>query len=353
MTVYWWIAIIAVLFALAAGGAYYYRRSVKREQSSPDESYVEALRALLDGNSTLAFLKLKETVTHDSGNIDAYLRLGLLLRQRGMYSRSLQLSADLNSRQTVSEADRARIMYNLAEDYEVTGKLEAAERVLKQLSQMSGQKATASKRLVRLYERLERWEDAFEAGSDYLEATKDRDRSSLAKYKLRLGDRLVKGGDFHKARTEYKDALKLEPACAEAVVGIGDAYEKEGRLEDAAKAWRRIIGVNPKKAELVFARLQKVLFDLGQFGEIEDLYNQVLESDKENLGALTGLASLSEKKGDRVQAEALYLQILEARPDYRPALVGLLRLYYEQNKFTEAARVIDRTVETLVPVDKS
>jgi len=351
MTIYWWILII-VLFAAAAVGAYFYMRRSTKEKVRPDESYVEALRALLDGNHTLAFLKLKETVTHDSNNIDAYLRLATLLRQRGMYSRSLQLSADLQLRQTVSEAEKARIMYSLAEDYELNGKLEAAEGVLRQLVPMSGQKASACKKLVNLYERLEHWEDAFKAASDYLDATRNRDKSALSKYKLRMGQRLLNDGEFHKARVEFKEALKLEPTCADAIVGLGDAYEKEGQLADAAKAWRRIVDVNPQKADRVFARVQKVLFDLGQFGEMEDLYDQVLERDKENLGALTGLASLLEKKGDRGQAEATYIQILETKPDYRPALVGLLRLYHEQNKYNEAAQVIDRTVEALIPVDQ-
>ncbi len=352
MTIFWWIVLAVVLAAVAGGGIYYFTRGSTRERVSPDESYIEALRALLDGNQTLAFLKLKETVTHDSGNIDAYLRLVSLLRQQGLHSRSLQLSSDLNQRQTVSEADRARILYSLAEDYELNGRFEAAEKTLEQLSAMSGQKAVASKKLVGLYERLGRWENACKAESDYLDVTKNRDRSSLSKYRLKMGEKLLNEGEFHKARVEFKEALKLEPSSAIAVVGLGDAYEREGRLEDAAKAWRKIVEVNPTKAELVFTRLQKVLFDLGQFGEIEDLYQQVLDRDKYNLGALTGLASLSEKKGDRAQAEAAYLQILELKPDYRHALVGLLKLYHEQNKYSEAAQVIDRTFETLIPIDK-
>lgn len=351
MTIFWWIVIFVVV-AAAGAGAYFYMRRSKKERILPDESYIQALCALLDGNHTLAFLKLKETVTHNSNNIDAYLRLASLLRQRGMHAKSLQLSSDLSLRQTLSDADKVRVMYSLAEDYESNGKLEAAEDLLKQLVPISGQKASASKKLVELYERLERWEDAYKAGSDYLDASKNRDKSSLSKYRLRMGQALMSSGEFHKARVEFKEALKLEPTFADAVVGLGDACEKEGQLEDAAKAWRRIVDVNPQKADLVFARLQKVLFELGQFGEMEDLYNQVLERDKENFGALTGLATLLEKKGDKTQAESTYLQILEAKPDYRPALVGLLRLYHEQNKFNEAAQVIDRTVETLTPVDQ-
>jgi len=347
----WWIVIILAL-AVGAGIVYYiYVRRPLQEKATPQDSYIQALRALLDGNHTLAFLKLKESVTYDSNNVDAYIRLAALLRQKGMKSKSLQLSIDLNMRETISPVDKVRVLYNLSEAYIASGDLDSAEGILKQLTRMSGQKATASKLLLGLYEKMGRWEDAYKVGLDYLSAANISDRSSLAKYRIKIGQKLVEEKEFHKARLEFKEALKLDRLCVEAVVMIGDAYEKESRLEDAVKSWRQILEISPRRSELVFARLRKALFDLGQFGEIEALYNKVLEKDKDNLAALTGLATLAEKKGDLTQAEETYLQILDSKPDYRPALAGLLKLYREENKFGEAAQVINRTVETLNPAE--
>jgi len=352
MTTFWWIVIIVTVLVIGSAAVYYtYFRRGRRGPASPEESYIEALRALLDGNNTLAFLKLKETVTYNSNNIDAYLRLAALLRQRGMYTKSLQLSSDLHLRETVSSSERAQILYNLATDYEYTKRYDSAEAILRQVSQISGQRAAAAQRLIGLYDKMSRWEDAFRSESDYLDSVKEKDKSSLAKYKLRIGSRLMEDGDFHKARIEFKEALKYDPMCTRAVVAIGEAYEKEGRLEDAVKSWRMIIDVNPKESDAVFEGLQRVLFELGQFGETENFYNKILEKDPDNFGALTGLATLSEKKGERQHAEELYLQILDAKPGYRPALIGLLKLYREQNKISEAAQVINRTVETLSTTD--
>lgn len=352
MTTFWWIVILLIVVAAAAAAYIYYVRRPFMEKPASDESYVEALRALLDGNQTLAFLKLKETVTSDSNNIDAYLRLVGLFRQRGMHSKALQLSTDLSLRQTISPPDKVRVLYSLADDHIASGKLEAAEGILQSLTHMSEQKSTATKKLVDLYERMQRWDDAYKTGQGLLNLTRERDKSSLAKYKLKVGEELMSDGEFHKARLEFKEALKLDHKSADAVLGLGDAYEKEGRLEDAVKAWRQIIDVSPTRAELVFGRLKKALFDLGRFGEIEDLYNKVLERDRDNLAALTGLATLAEKKGDTVLAVETYNQILETKPDYRPALAGLLKLYREEKKFGEAAQVIERTVETLLPIDR-
>jgi lipopolysaccharide biosynthesis regulator YciM len=352
MTTLGWFFVILAAAVVAGGGGYYlYWNRPNRDKSTQSDSYVEALRALLDKNPTLAFLKLKETVTHDSNNIDAYLRLAVLLRQRGMHAKSLQLSTDLSIRQNVSPADRVRILYSLADDYIANSNLQLAESIYRQLSHMPGQKATAHHKLGELYQRMENWEEAFKSEEEYLRLTNNRDKSPLGRFKLRIAEKLVAAGELRKARVEYKEALKFDPSCAEAVVGMGDAYMQEGRTEDAVKAWREIVSVAPKKAELVFDRLQKALFDLGQFGEIEDLYNQILERDENNLAALTGLANLSEKKGDIIQSEDIYHRILDYRPDYRPAIVGLLRLYRENNRLNEAAQVINRTLESLNPVD--
>lgn len=352
MTTFWLTVLIVAVVTAAVGAYYYYVRRPNKEKPASDESYIEALRALLDGNHTLAFLKLKETVTGNSNNIDAYIRLVTLFRQRGMHAKALQLSTDLSLRQTIDPVDRVRVLYSLADCYIASDKLDAAEDTYKRLLQMHEQKKTAMKRLVDLYEKMGRWEDAYKMGLDSLNLSHERDRSSLAKYKLKMGEALIVNGEYHKARLEYKEALKLDSKSADAVLGLGDAYDKEGRLEDAVRAWRQIIEVSPKKSEIVFGRLKKALFDLGQFGEIEDLYNKVLERDRENLAALTGLATLAEKKGESLQAVEMYNQILEAKPDYRPALAGLLKLYREEKRFGEAAQVIDRTVESLLPVDK-
>ena len=319
-----------------------------REKLSPHETYLEALKALLNNDKTTAFLRLKETVLADSKNVDAYLRLTDLLRQKNLPRKALQIDSDLNLRQNLSSYERAEVLMSLSEDYIALSQYDAAEDTLRELKNYPDRKASASGKLVKLFARKNDWRKAFDHQVEYLKLQNIDDKSSLAEIKLKHGHQLQDEEKYHEARVEYKDALKYNPDLAEAVVAIGDSYEKQDKLPEAVKAWRRIVDVDPAQADKVFNRVQKVLFDLGQYSEIEVFYNHVLEKDQKNLQALLGLASLAEKRGESPLAEDYYNQILEINPEYLPALLGLIRFYQRQKRTDDAARVINKTAQAFL-----
>jgi lipopolysaccharide biosynthesis regulator YciM len=341
-----WILIIAVLALI--GIIFYLYKSAPKVQLTPHETYLEALKALLNNDKAKAFLRLRETVMADTNNIDAYLRLTNLLREKGNAKKALQIDADLHLRQNLSQYEKAEVMFSLAEDYIQVSQFDAAEKVLQELKKYPDRKAAAASKLVKLFTRKKDWRRAVEHQEDYLKIQGIDDKSSLAELKLKHGDELRKNEKYHDARVEYRSALKFNPGLAEAVIAIGDSYEKEGKLENAVKSWKKIIEVDPSKAGEVFNRIQKVLFDLGQYSEIEDFYNQVLEKDPKNLQALLGLASMAEKRGEGAVAEDYYNQVLEINPEYMPALLGLIRFYQRQQRTDDAARVINQTAQTLL-----
>ncbi len=183
---------------------------------------------------------------------------------------------------------------------------------------------------------------------EYLKLQDIEDRSSLAEFKVKRGNELLAEGKYHDARVEYKDALKHNPLLAEAVIAIGDSYERQDKPAEAVKAWKRIVEVDASKAEMVFDRIQKLLFELGQYSEIEEFYHQVLEKDPKNLQAILGLASLAEKRGEQPLAEDFYNQALDINSEYLPALLGLIRFYQRQQRTEEAAKIINRTAQAFL-----
>lgn len=330
------------------GVVYYLYKTAPRAKLSPHETYLEALKALLNNDRTTAYLRLKETVMADTSNIDAYLRLTNLLRGQGKARKALQIDSDLNLRQNLSTYQRGEVLISLAEDYLALAQYDAAEKTLEQLRSLPDRKALATGKLVKLFAMKKDWHKAYDLQNEYLKLQKIDDKSSLAEFKLKHGHELQEKGKYHDARVEYRSALKHDPRLAEAVIAIGDSYEKQDRPEDAVKAWRGIIDVDASRAGQVFNRIQKVLFDLGQYSEIEEFYNQVLDKDPRNLHALLGLATLAEKRGEGTLAEDYYNQALEIDPDYMPALLGLIRFYQRQQRTDDAARVINQTAQALL-----
>ncbi|MBD3218250.1 MAG: hypothetical protein GF310_08235, partial [candidate division Zixibacteria bacterium] len=61
-----WILIIAVLALI--GIIFYLYKSAPKVQLTPHETYLEALKALLNNDKAKAFLRLRETVMADTNN---------------------------------------------------------------------------------------------------------------------------------------------------------------------------------------------------------------------------------------------------------------------------------------------
>ena len=92
----------------------------------------------------------------------------------------------------------------------------------------------------------------------------------------------------------------------------------------------------PSYPDWSFPRLEKVLFDMGQYGEIAGIYQQVLAADAMNTDALLGLARYSDKKGDHQSALAYLARVIEADPGHLLARQLLVQIYRDQGSSEEA-----------------
>ena len=111
LTLFFVLLFASVAFYLA------YDRYFRKEAKSDSALYVEALRDLLDGRPESAFGKLRQVVISDADNIDAYMRLGQILREHKKPDRALQVHKDLTLRQDLGAEQKVAILRHLALDY--------------------------------------------------------------------------------------------------------------------------------------------------------------------------------------------------------------------------------------------
>jgi lipopolysaccharide biosynthesis regulator YciM len=137
-----------------------------------------------------------------------------------------------------------------------------------------------------------------------------------------------------------RDALKLDSQSAAAQFTLGEIYERDGRPEDAVRAWKIFLEHAPELSGLVFPHLEKVLFDMGQYSEIAGIYQQVLRRSPENTDALFGLARFSEKKGDHQTALSHLSRMLEIDPGHLAARQLLVQIYKEQGNPEQAWQAV-------------
>ena len=167
----------------------------------------------------------------------------------------------------------------------------------------------------------------------------DKSKKPLAVFKYQLGDDLRKKREYHKARILFKEALGLDPTFVSAYLAIGDSYIEEKRLEDAVNFWHKLIVAVPDKGHLVIERLQKTLFELGRFGDIAEICENILKHSPDNIKARMTLSEFYEKKGDLEAAEKILEQLVDDNPEDVKAILGLTRIYLDKGENRKIERL--------------
>jgi len=323
------LALLVLFFGAVSLYLTYDRFRLKR--SRPNSNlYVQALIDLLDGKQESAFTKLRQVVADDSNNLDAYLRLGQILRENNQPDRALQVHKDLTLRSGLSHSEKTAILKQLAADYIAAGELNTAEAALKELVSLDPGIHWAHSTLLGLQEKAQKWEDAYQTAVQLLRLEANKSKKPLADYKFRMGEKLLMKREYHKARVVCKEAIGLDPTFVPAYLAIGDSYYEEKRFEDAVNFWNKLISAVPEKGHLVIDRLKKTFFELGRFGDIVQVCESILERDPRNIEARRALAKFYEKKGDLDLATEMLEQIITDCPDSELTILDLTRIYLEK-----------------------
>ncbi|RKX28465.1 MAG: hypothetical protein DRP47_04305, partial [Candidatus Zixiibacteriota bacterium] len=235
-----YVLVFLVLFAISLAFFLVYRRFLGKSTQHVSSLYVEALKDLLDDEQIQAFTKLRQVVADDTANIDAYLRLGKILRENGKPDRALQVHKDLTLRGHLSNDDKKAILRQLAEDYFALSDYDTAEAALKEMTSLAPKDRWAHEKLLRIQETTHRWEEAYKTAADILKIEASKSKKKLAIYKYRLGDELYKKREYHKARLLFKEAIGFDPVYVPAYLAIGDTYGDEERYEDAVNFWKKL-----------------------------------------------------------------------------------------------------------------
>ena len=105
-----------------------YETVLKQAKSIPAGFY-KSLDALVDRNSGRAARELAEVIDQQPQSYDLNLTLGKLYRQRGENDKAINMHrALLDSPDTVNEK-RARVLFELAQNYQSAGLVDRAEQI--------------------------------------------------------------------------------------------------------------------------------------------------------------------------------------------------------------------------------
>lgn len=332
------LLIVLLMIALGLGVIYVYYDK-KRGRKKEDQSYMEALRFMADGENRRALEKLKEAVRSDSANIDAYMKIGIILRSEGLYNNATRVHKDLLLRGNLNSDELIEVKKNLALDYWEAGNVESAEKYFNELKANKSLLTWVAPYLLKIYEKNEDWEKAISLYNDNKMAASQKGKARLADYKVKHGKVIAGEKDERAGRIIFKDALKLDKQCAEAYLALGDSYMREDRATDAISAWTNLVRNVPAKAQLAFERLEKALYEKGQFSKIEELYSGILAENENDVQAIIALSDIYRKKGEYNDAMKLLQQAQKKDLDDDRIKLQMVKVMIDKNQFKEASKL--------------
>lgn len=161
---------------------------------------------------------------------------------------------------------------------------------------------------------------------NYLASRAHKDlRPANVDARLELASSLLEKGDDKGALKEYLRALNLDSNNAAALLGMGLAFERQGRLREAQDALRRCLKISPLFSEARF-ELGRMLVKTRRYREAEEELTEVLKVEVSSSDTHFWLGKALAGRRKYGEAGKHFLEALRYVPDFREARQALERL---------------------------
>jgi tetratricopeptide (TPR) repeat protein len=164
---------------------------------------------------------------------------------------------------------------------------------------------------------------------------------SFAKPAEDLGFLLMQSGRPADALPFLERATRLDPALERAWFNLGKALALLGHGKEADAAFEKCFEISPERRLMALAAEHQ---KEGRLEEAERLYRRVLRDNPRNVDALRLLALIAAKAERADDAEILLRQAIALAPDYVLAILDLGRILKDQDRFAEALECFDRAI---------
>ncbi|MBN1164860.1 MAG: tetratricopeptide repeat protein [Candidatus Krumholzibacteriota bacterium] len=312
----------------------------KRKRRTVRSKYIDALYALIEGRRDDALALFTQAVRNGENDVDAYIQLGNLLREKNQPEKALQIHKALTVRKDLGYEEEKAIQMGLAEDLSALGKL---ERAIKALEAVHNKKRDPDIifSLHKLYHRQADYDNALAMLKEVSRFNPEIGGKQRAAYLSTVAYIYRDKGDNDNAKRYLDKALKEDPASSPALYMAGELAMKNNDLKTASRMWERLLKTDISLFGEILPLLEKALYDSGMFGEMEKILEDLLERYPENASILVALASLFVKKGELKKGISL---LEERRRDARevPSLtINLASMHLQAGEPDRARKILE------------
>ena len=310
-----------------------------RRKKPVESPFTNALSRLINGDKPGALNKLREAVKEDTDNIEAYLLYGEILRGMGQFRKAIQVHRELTIRKGIRAKYRSDIQRALLLDYHLGGYHREALKYAEELLKADRRDVWTLKKKLDILEELEDWPAAGITAKRLQAVTGAENKPQLALYKCMEGAKTIQEGREHEARLRFREAIKLDKSCAMAYFELAGSYLRAQRFVDAINIWKQFFNELPELSYLAFDQLEKTVFDLNRFQELEQIYRDLVNRSPGNTRAVVALARFLDRKGETEAA----LRICRDGLEHSPQSLWIRRNLF---RFLTSMRRLDEACET-------
>ena len=327
------------VLALVGWAAWTLSGGFTTERPKPETPFRHGLDALVRGDTDGALLAFAETVEMDTDNVEAYLHIGNILRDRGEASRALRIHRELTVRSGATPAQERAIHESLVLDLIALGRPAEAIDEAQELRERDKKNRRALELLLRAYEAAGEWDRAFEARSELQRTNGGREPYALARYRSAAGETFLREGKAREAERQFKSALRLDKDHPAALLRLGDICFDRDHKERAVVLWKGLARTHPHLAHLVLERLETAYFERGRMSEMALAYEELLARTPQDARLHLALARMHVKKGDLPEAARVLGRTLEIDPGFLPARLLLVTVH---RRLGDVSRALDQ-----------
>jgi tetratricopeptide (TPR) repeat protein/arylsulfatase A-like enzyme len=236
------------------------------------------------------------------------------------------------------EPTHPTLMINLGIALRFAGQRREAKELFEKAFVLPGGRRSAGHQLAQL-----RMEDRDLAGAEAILRSVLASESGAAEVRNSLGLVFEKEGRLEEAAREYTESARLDTSAAEPRNNLGNLARNARRGDEAERWYLAAIEADPYFVG-AYNNLALLCQDRGQIDRAIDLYGRALAKAPTNAVVMSNLASLYFATGENREARSLWRKAVEADPKYASPLNNLAGLAMSEGDDDSAAGLLDRAI---------
>ncbi|MBA4502493.1 lipopolysaccharide assembly protein LapB [Marinobacterium marinum] len=317
--------LIVPLFLAVGAGWWLGRSQVQGRQSAEpavaelSREYFIGLDHLINENTDEAIESLIRALEINSETIPAHLTLAKLFRRKGEVERAVAIHQKLLARPDLPESDFLRIQMALARDYEASGLLDRAEKLLLDIIQRTTDTVARRKAqllLIKLYEKESEWQQALDMAAQLQSGDLSDIRHELAHYCCERAEVVLRAEGAAAAEHYLRQALQYDRQCCRATLIRARVQMAASRWNSAIKTLKQVLEQDPLLVPETIAPLTECYTALGDEYALESYLRQCLQQASSTT-VIMALAEVIWRRKDVYAAGKFLTEELKKRPSVR------------------------------------